>query len=325
MSEGPTFAATLADLQLVREKGLGNIRRYSVPALQAAAMICDLSVSAEQDPASIEALLRKAVADLGGGSETEAAQYSLGLIAGTKLWPKSERRKAAARSTGVGVDRFRKAYEGVLLEQVAEAILSGCQEGRLRQTRVDLEQRHPADSRLAVQWVERFEAYNRVWTPAYKLAADLEAAVATRHEKPQDGLPWDPQSSSLYDPEEQARGYARYALHGYAWFLLEVKRFMSKHGGLWLLSDAVVETAVSDAVYRIQWHNPFNEEDDSWLRRQLADARGEEQDHFGHLLLATSTGVRNSCGVASLRGQLQVFTDRAHARLPGSRDDRRLS
>lgn len=95
-----------------------------------------------------------------------------------------------------------------------------------------MEQRHPADSRLAVQWVERFEAYYRIWTPAYALGANLEAAIKTRRDEPADHLPWDPNSAEPYDPEDQADGYGRYALYAYAQFQLEVKKFMTRHGGL---------------------------------------------------------------------------------------------
>jgi hypothetical protein len=141
-----------------------------------------------------------------------------------------------------------------------------------------------------VQWVERFEAYYRIWTPVYALGANLAAAIATRREEPADHPPWDPDSSEPYDPEDQADGYGRYALYAYAQFRLELKRFMTRHGGLWLLSDVDVEQQVADAVYRIGWHNPLNEDDDSWLRRFLADSRHEEPQHFAQMLKATSIG-----------------------------------
>ena len=286
----PAFEAVLADVQTIREKGLSNLRRYTVPALRTASKICDLATSDEQQPAAIEALLRAAVETLGGGREGDAVEYSLGLVSGTKLWPSGQRRSEAAKIYGLSVDRFRKGHEPQLLEQVAEGVLAVCHDKELRHTRTQMEQRHPADSRLAVQWVERFEAYYRVWTPAYALAANLEAAVTTRREVPADHLPWDPDSEQPYDPENQADGYGRYALYAYALFQLEVRKFMTRHGGLWLLSDTDIEQQVADAVYRIGWHNPLNEDDDSWLRRFLADSRHEEPQHFAQLLKATNAG-----------------------------------
>lgn len=286
----PTYEAVLADIQKVRANGLAKLRHYPAPALQAASRVCDLATGDGQEPAAIEALLRLAVEQFGGGRETDAAEYSLGLAQGTKLWPSGERRKKAANVYALSVDRFRKAYEQPLFEQLAEAILAACRDNQLRQTRIRMEQRHPADSRLAVHWVERFEAYYRLWTPAYALAANLEAAVKTRREAPAEHLPWDPDGAEPYDPEDQANGYGRYALYAYAQFQLELKKFITRHGGLWLLSDVDVEQEVVDAVYRIGWHNPLNEDDNSWLRRFLADSRHEEPQHFAELLKATSIG-----------------------------------
>jgi len=286
----PRFEVLLADLRLIREKGLGKLRHYRVPALDAAARICDLTTEAGQQPAAIEDLLRQAIAELGGGTEADAAEADLGLAQGTKLLASGVRRSKAAAVYSISPDHFRKHYEPQLFEQVAEAVLALCRQRQLRHTRVQMEQRHPADSRLAVQWVERFEAYYRIWTPVYALGANLEAAITTRREEPAEHPPWDPDSPEPYDPEDQADGYGRYALYAYAQFRLELKRFMTRHGGLWLLSDVDVEQQVADAVYRIGWHNPLNEDDDSWLRRFLADSRHEEPQHFAHMLKATNIG-----------------------------------
>lgn len=288
--EPPQYDAVVSDLRLVREKGLGNLRRYAVPALYAACGFCDLLTGTGPEPAAVETLLRKTVGGLGGGRSGEAAEYTFGLVQGTKLWSATERRKAAAKAQGVSTERFRKGYEGLLIEQMAEGILAACHERKMREARVNLERRHPADSRLAVQWVERFEAYYRIWTPIYHLAADLEAAVHSRREEPNEYPPWATDSDEPYDQELQALGYGRYALYAYAAYQLELHKFMSKHGGLWLLSDHEVEQQVADAVYRIGWHNPMNEDDDSWLRRTLADARHQESEHFHHVVLASHTG-----------------------------------
>ena len=287
----PSFEALLGDLRLVRERGLGNLRRYGVPALHAACRLTELSDRNEQEPAAIESLLRLAVEALGGGRAGEAAEYSLGLVAGTKLWNATDRRKAAAKAQGVSTETFRKTYEKLLLEQVAEGVLAQLHDWRLRSTRLAMERRHPADSRLAVQWVERFEAYYRIWTPIWQLAAELQATVSIRRAPPTDHPPWDPDSDEPYDREDQARGYGRAALYAYAKYHLELRKFMTRHGGLWLLSDAEAEQQASDAIYRIGWHNPMNEDDDSWLRRHLADSRHEEPQHFAHLVRSSSVGV----------------------------------
>ena len=285
----PSHAELVDDLGTLREKGLTQLRRLRLVALARAAQFCDLAEGSDVAPAAIEALLRQAVERLSGARLGEAAAYTLGLIQGTKDWPAQDRRAEVARLYGVTPDRARKAQEKTALEQTAEEILNLCQEHRMRDTRMQMERRLPAESRLAVAWVERFEAYYRIWTPIDHLANDLRASYETRREADPGHAPWDP-SEPWLGPEGQARNYARFALYAYAAFKLELKKFMSRHGGLWLLSDQHVESEVADAVYRIGWHNPINEEQDSWLRQALTQTQGEEQRHFNHLLTSSPTG-----------------------------------
>lgn len=291
-STAPTYDALLANLKQVRHVGAGRLRREKLPALRQMAVLLDLCDPDDTEPAPLVDALRRAVDGLGGGVEQDAAEYILGLTRGSSLWRTSERRGEAAKLLTVQPETFRKNYEAPLLEQVAEQLLGLLHDAHLRVARVEMvERRHPADSRLAVQWVERFEAYYRIWTPVYSLAANLEAAIDTYAEKPSEHLPWDPDSEQAYQPYWQARGYARSALYNYARFQLELKRFMSSHGGLWLASDAQTEQDIADAVYRIGWHNDLNDEDDSWLRRMLADARREETEHFWNVVQAFSQGI----------------------------------
>lgn len=291
-SRAPAHDELMRDLARIREKGIGRLRGLDLPALEAAVRIIDPTESADVEPAAIAAVLRAAADTLGGGSLQEASEYLLGLYPGTALWSGKLRRDEAAQLFGVVTETFRKKPEQELLGQIAEAILSQCHDARLRSTRLDMEQRrHPADSRLAVQWVERFEAYYRIWTPAYALAEDLQAAIDTYLEEPADHYPWDPNSAEPYDPIKQAQGYGHSALYWLAQFHLEVRRFRSKHGGLWLLSDVQVEQDVADAVYRIGWHNDLSDGDESFLRRLLADSRHEEAEHFWNVLQGFSRGL----------------------------------
>lgn len=283
----------MTDLTRVRELGLGRIRGVDLPALASAVRMVDAEDLETVEPTAVASLLRETVDTLGGGSLQEAAEYLLGLYPGTALWPAKLRRENAAEQFGVVAETFRKKPEKELLGQIAEAVLALCHNAALRRARLDMaDRRHPADSRLAVQWVERFEAYYRIWTPAYALAADLEAALATYLEEPAEHYPWDPNSAEAYDPIRQAQGYGHSALYRLTEFWLEVKRFKSKHGGLWLLSDAQVEADVSDAVYRIGWHNSLSDGDESFLRRHLADSRHEEAEHFWKVIQAFPDGLR---------------------------------
>lgn len=287
----PTFDEVLDDVLSVRAEGIGRLRALQPQALRRMAVLCDLTDGLDAEPAPIVRLLRNAVDTLGGGSVQEAAEYSLGLYPGTALWSSGQRRRNAAEQYGLVAETFRKKPERELLGLVAEAILEQAHDARLRQAKVAMEtRRHPADSRLAVQWVERFEAYYRIWTPVSGLAAAIEAAISHYQDEPLPHLPWDKNSEQAYDPVEYARSQAREALHFYVQFLLELKRFISKHGGLWLASDPDTEQAIADAVYRIGWHNDFFRDDEAWLRRQLASSGGEELDHFWGIVLAFPRG-----------------------------------
>ncbi len=286
-SRAPSFDAVLTDLETVRAGGVGRARSMALPALSAVARLGDFSTGGDSDVTGIVVMLKEAVDTLGGGSLQEAGEYALGLYPGTALWKNVDRRRSAAEAFGVVPDTFRKNHEKELLGQIAEAVLRIHESARMRRVNIDLQERvHPADSRLAVQWVERFEAYNRIWTPAWALAADLEAAIDTYREGPSEHPPWDPQSTTPYDYLHQAQRYGRDALYRLTCFWLEVKRFMGLHGGMWLFSAKEIEDDVSDAIYRIGWHNSLPAEDESFLRRQLADARHQEIDTFWRLIEA---------------------------------------
>lgn len=236
------------------------------------------------------------------------------------MWPAGRRRARAAEIWGSHADTFRKTVEPTILDQVVEGILDLAHHQRLRSARASMEARHPADSRLAVQWVTRFEAYYRIWTPVWALAADLEASLDSLTETAGPHAPWDPdghEGTGPYDPQRQAFGYAMDALYDYAWQSLEVRRFMNTHGGLWLASDKHTEEAISDAIYRVGWHTSIDATWESWLRRALADSRHQELQHFQDTIVATSTGERIaahwwnwvllcSCGGGSIDDSCQV-------------------
>jgi len=278
------------ELKLLRERGLGAVRKLRLDALHEATELSGLARPNDRSPAAIADLVRKAVKHLDGGDYQAAAEYTFGLTGGTKMAPAVARRRMAAGVFGLATETFRKKHEKEIVDDVAEGVLALCHDQAMRVAHLGMQQRHPADTRLAVAWVERFEAYYRIWTPVYALKADLEAALATYNMEPSDHLPWDPQSVEAFDPVKEAQGYARSALYWYARFLLAEKRFIDERGGMWLFSEPKVEEVVTDAVYRIGWHNPINEENDSWLRRKLADSRHQEAEHFYRALEATSMG-----------------------------------
>ena len=116
----------VADLRILRERGLVRIRHTDLAALRLAADRVPLPPPGEPDPRPVEALLRAAVRNLGEGPLASAAEHSFGLNRGARDRPAQDRRRRAAQEYGVSVERFRKHHERVIIEQVAEEILKLC-------------------------------------------------------------------------------------------------------------------------------------------------------------------------------------------------------
>ncbi|MGC5321171.1 hypothetical protein ACPXB5_20810 [Micromonospora arida] len=119
----PTHEELTGELVRLRVSGLVQLRQATVPTLRRSAALVAAPSRADDHPAAIEALLRSAVARLGGGRLGEAAEFTYGLVQGTRDWPAADRRRRSAEVYRVSVDRFRKHYERIVHEQTAEAIL----------------------------------------------------------------------------------------------------------------------------------------------------------------------------------------------------------
>jgi O-acetyl-ADP-ribose deacetylase (regulator of RNase III) len=133
--ELPSVPELVADLRLLRERGLVRIRHTELATLRLAASLAPV-VPAEgiesTGPRAIEALLRAAVAGLGGGQLGAAAEHTFGLNRGGRDRPAQDRRLRAAQEYGVSQERFRKHHERIVVEQIAEEILELCQPARGR-------------------------------------------------------------------------------------------------------------------------------------------------------------------------------------------------
>jgi hypothetical protein len=290
--EIPTRNDLVADLKLLREKGVFEIDALHLPALVAAAR---LAAAAEVDnAAAVETLARRVVTRLSGGRYGDALVQLFGLDADSRALTAGVRRINASKALGCSEKTFRTKHEGAMLNDLARSVLVLCAEQRLRHGREQLAARHPVESQIAVQWIERFEAYYRMWTPIYAIGSDLTAYRSTLTENPR---PYDRRFGTVgpedegYSQEEQSEGYARFALYHYAKFLWELRRFNADNGGLWLLSNADTELAVRDAAYRIGWHvQPFNERDDSYLRTVVDESQQQEMHAFLSNLAETNLG-----------------------------------
>lgn len=116
----------VADLRLLRERGLVRIRHTDLSSLRQAAERTSVITAADTGPRAIETLLRAAVENLGGGPLSTAAAHTFGLTRGARDRPAQDRRRRAAQEYGVSVERFRKYHERIVIEQVAEEILKLC-------------------------------------------------------------------------------------------------------------------------------------------------------------------------------------------------------
>lgn len=122
----PSLEEVIADLRLLRERGLVRIRHAELRSLNQAAAHAAMTKVIDGGPRAVEALLRVAVENLGGGSLAAAATATFGLSRGESDRAAQDRRRRAAMVYGVSVERFRKHHERVVVEQVAEEILKIC-------------------------------------------------------------------------------------------------------------------------------------------------------------------------------------------------------
>lgn len=117
-----TVEEIIADLRVLRERGLVRLRHTDLADLSRAANVAGV-MTPGGGSRGVEALLRAAVQNLGGGELGAAATATFGLDSGGRDRPAQVRRRKAALVYGVSVDRFRKYHERIVLEQVAEEVL----------------------------------------------------------------------------------------------------------------------------------------------------------------------------------------------------------
>src|SRR5690349_10635597 len=134
----PTLDEIVADLRLLRKRGLVRIRHSDLPALETAVGYTEVPAAAGGGPGAVEELLRAAVSRLGDGSLGAAATATFGLGRGARDAPAQVRRRRAALTYGVSVERFRKHHERVVIEQVAEEILKLCPPSTTRRSHADI-------------------------------------------------------------------------------------------------------------------------------------------------------------------------------------------
>lgn len=270
------------DLKTLRRRGITKLGGLDVPALRRVVRAADRVGDQEQVSAyAMEHMLRDAVAQL-GGDHGEAAALLFGLTEGARSDRPSELRLQAARLLAVSAEHFRHKHEPDLIGQVAHMLLGEAHRHQLRLQRLRQDVRTPVGSRLAVEWLSRFESMYRIWTPVYALGADLTAYRGTLLDE---SRPWDghldaDHPEERYSQEHQAAGYVATALYWYTAVLAARRRFEVRFGGLWLLPEAQAEADLADALYRVVLSSPTGPRDNSYLRMLLGRVPDAELHGF---------------------------------------------
>lgn len=156
----PAHADLVADLRVLRERGLIRLRRLELPALAAASRTAGLAAADSEDPRAMEDLLRRAVGALGDEEMGTAAGYLFGLVRGTLGWSRKDRRERAASHYHLSAESFRKEPEQLLIGRVADEILRLCdgaaRHGHTGAARPAADPHHPAAVRdMLLRHVDR--------------------------------------------------------------------------------------------------------------------------------------------------------------------------
>lgn len=223
------------------------------------------------------------------GMKNGALANLLAITPTTRGTTQTDRRRQAAEMLVISIDRIRKDREAKLVMQLAEELVIADRTFQAR--RIHAEQQPDAvDSRLCINWLERHEAYRRIWSPVSALRADLlvllgylrtnlKAGISLTDTNTESPVPW---------PDLADRGLN--LMWRRAQFTQAVDDFITDFGGLWLLSDPEQESKAAEAIYQLGQNGPCGEADDSWLRLQLAKAEHRELDSFIDLIYEQQLG-----------------------------------
>lgn len=226
-------------------------------------------------PELVEAA-RQVIAEVarGLGAEAEAA---LGTAPDTRGLPKSRRREAAAAARGntspTSGRYWKDTYEKPLLHKIGEAFF------RLEHlaARQVMAQGGPHVDVMALEWLRRHEYYYGIWTPVYALGADFTRLTRDR---------WQGYATSVLKP------LYRSSLYFYAWYLVEIDRFVRERGGLWILTNPRAEQEVPETLAALEQAAGLREEAESWLRVTLRASADRELVPFLEALGRHTYGQR---------------------------------
>jgi hypothetical protein len=272
----PSPEALAAELAGTLRSGLTTQALRDCPGILGLAVTAAKSASPDLNDRATAAvgIVREAAVRVDARTNGPASTL-LALAQGTRGSLLKDRRIGTADLLNVSPEHFRKDREESLIEAVADEPYAIDSAWRLRQGHRTTPERQPTDTRVGINWLERHQAYRRVWTPVSALRDDLVVL-----------LEFIRQDAEWPDIADRVMNQ----LWRYAQFSRELERFVKDYGGLWLLADIDSEVAAADAIRRIAWHTQLGEADNSWLRLILGEAPQEELDRFIDRMLSEQRG-----------------------------------
>ncbi len=207
--------------------------------------------------------------------------------------PASERRELASvplLGYRLGAASFARRHDDEFRGLVADRLVEYDREYALREGRRRMQLGEPADRSVAIDWLDRFQYYYRVWSDVSGILNNIEALLTIR---------------AIDRGDTSLPAYHEASLWSLSCLSLDIDRFVVERGGLWLLSDPDAEQQVSDALYLIQWHPFISQLDSAWLARHVV-SRGRrdmlrfhealERDRRGRNILARWAEWVAACG-----------------------------
>ncbi len=274
----PAEAAQLAcELRGGKTRGLTNQVLLHCPAVLGLAVVA--AKAASESPADRAVAARNLLVELTvrvDGERLGPVATLLGLASGSRGSLLKTRRATVAAMLGISVDHLRTSgWEDRLIEALADELFAADSAYRLRHRHRTEREREPLDNRVGVNWLERHQAYRRVWTPMNAARADVAVLLQQFRDRV---------------PNEDIGDRLTNICWQWARFQIELESFIRDYGGLWLLGDVESEFALADALEQAELLAPGGEADHSWLRGLLRDSPHLEFDPFRAKLLAEELG-----------------------------------
>ncbi|MBJ7519106.1 MAG: hypothetical protein JHC84_05365 [Solirubrobacteraceae bacterium] len=274
----PAPEVLAAELASVLRTGVTVDSCRSAAALMTLAVVAAKSASNESNDLAVGAanLVREACARVDDVNSGPTAVL-LGVAPGYRGRPLKDRRREAAEALFIQPETLRKDREPLLIEAVADEIYAMDSAYRLRHRHRNEAERQPLESRLRVDWLAQHRSYRRIWSPVTALRNDLLVLIEYLSETRDAGQV--PRAADAVDEGEQPVSDATWLnltdrcanlTFRLAQFTGELDRFVTREGGLWLLADAEAETRAADTMFRLVYHFPFGEANNSWARSLLA-------------------------------------------------------